>query len=335
MIRWGILGTGNIAGQFCASFGTVQHGKLVAVGSRNAESAEAFARRHGITHAVGDYQSLVAHKEIDAIYNSLPNSMHYEWTLKALAAGKHVLCEKPLASNAAEAEQMFDAAEKAGRLLVEAFMYRSHPQTLAVMEQIRSGAIGAVRLVRSSFCYYTGKTAGNIRFSRELAGGALMDIGCYCLNFSRMVAGAEPVKSTAVGQLWETGVDVAAAGSLEFPGGVLASFTCGMNLHADNTAYICGTEGFIEIPVPWKPPTNATFQIRRSAPPKMDGATGVALPPPPPQIQMNVEKDLYAIEADDFALAVEGQLAPRLDRADSMGNQRLLDALRMQIGVRV
>jgi D-xylose 1-dehydrogenase (NADP+, D-xylono-1,5-lactone-forming) len=332
MMRWGILGTGNIAGQFCASFGTVEHGKLAAVGSRSAEKAEAFARRFAITHAVGDYAALVAHNQVDAIYNSLPNSMHHEWTIKALAAGKHVLCEKPLASNAAEAEEMFDAAEKAGRLLVEAFMYRSHPQTLAVMEQVKNGAIGAVRLIRSSFCYYTAKPGGNIRFSQELAGGALMDIGCYCLDFSRMVAGAEPVKSAAVGQLYETGVDISAAGSLEFPGGVLASFACGMNLHADNSAYICGTEGFIEIPVPWKPPKHATVQIRRSAPPKMDGPTG-AVKPPPPQMEVDVEKDLYALEADDFALAIAGKMAPRLGRADSIGNMRLLDLLRKQIGV--
>lgn len=332
MTRWGILGTGNIASQFCASFGTVEHGKLAAVGSRSAEAAEAFAARFGIPHALGDYQALVSHAGVDAIYISLPNSMHHEWTIKALAAGKHVLCEKPLASNAAEAEEMFDAAEKAGRKLVEAFMYRSHPQTLAVMEQVRGGAIGDVRLIRSSFCYYTAKPGGNIRFSKELAGGALMDIGCYCVDFSRLVAGAEPIKATAVAQLFETGVDVAAAGSLEFPGGVLASFTCAMNTHADNTAYICGTEGFIEIPVPWKPPKSATFQIRRSAPPRMDGPGGSAKPTPP-QMQVQVEKDLYALEADDFALAIAGKLPPRLTRADSLGTMRLLDTLRKQVGV--
>ncbi|HEX4125738.1 MAG TPA: Gfo/Idh/MocA family oxidoreductase [Tepidisphaeraceae bacterium] len=334
MIRWGILGTGNIAGQFCGSFGTVEHGSLVAVGSRSAESAKAFAERFSIPHALGDYQALVTHKDVDAIYNSLPNSMHHEWTIKALEAGKHVLCEKPLASDAAEAEEMFDAAHKAGRLLVEAFMYRSHPQTLAVMEQVRNGAIGVIRLLRSSFCYYTANTGGNIRFSKELAGGALMDIGCYCLDFSRLFGGAEPIRAAAVGQLYETGVDIAAAGSLEFPGGVLASFTCAMNTHADNTAYICGTEGFIEIPVPWKPPKDATFRIRRSAPPKMDGAAA-AIKPPPPLMQVHVEKDLYALEADDFALAAQGKMPPRMSRADSLGNMRLLDTLRKQIGVRI
>ncbi len=154
-------------------------------------------------------------------------------------------------------------------------MYRSHPLIHAVHDAVRSGHIGPVRLIRASFCFRVWSTAGNIRFDRALAGGALMDIGCYCINFARLVAGAEPTHLHAIGQLHPSGVDQLAAGLMQFPGGITASFTCGMNAQADNTASICGEEGYIEIPVPWKPPVeNATWSIAYSTPPKMDSASG-------------------------------------------------------------
>jgi predicted dehydrogenase len=259
--------------------------------------------------------------------------MHHEWTIKALASGKHVLCEKPLAVNAQQAEEMFDAAQKAGRLLVEAFMYVSHPQTKAVLETIRSGAIGTVRLVRTSFCYRTNKIDGNIRFSHPLAGGALMDVGCYCLNFSRLIMGVEPTSANAVARMHESGVDEMTAGVLGFPDGAAGTFSCGMRVQADNTASICGTDGYIEIPVPWKPPVaGAHFTIARSTPPKQDGPAAPSLPPRQ-TITADATGPLYAMEADDFAAAVLDGVPPAVSRANSLGNMRLLDQIRRQIGL--
>jgi predicted dehydrogenase len=338
-LRWGILGTGNIARQWTGGLRSSARTAVHAVASRQVESAEVFARAHGIAAAYGSYEQLVRDPSLDAVYVSLPNSMHHEWTIAALRAGKHVLCEKPIASNAAEAEEMFDVAEKSGRVLLEAFMYRSHPLTHSVLAAVRGGEIGAVKLVRTSFCFRTTKIEGNIRFDAGLAGGALMDIGCYCTDFSRLITGAEPTRVYAVGVLHPSGVDESAAAVMSFPGGATASFTCGMSLHADNTAYVCGTEGYIEVPVPWKPgKENAEYRVVRGAPPKMDAAGKAARESAAPLPARDVRhvtagKELYALEADDFAAAVFDGAPPRMGRNDSVGNMRLLDELRRQVGV--
>ena len=334
-LRWGILSTGNIARQFATGVTASQRGTLAAVGSRSTATAQNFAKTFKIPAAHGNYAAAISDPNVDAVYNALPNSMHHEWTIAALKAGKHVLCEKPLASNVSQAREMFDVATQTGRMLIEAFMYRSHPQTLAVVDAVASGVIGKVKLIRTSFCFRTSRPDNNIRFSRELAGGALMDIGCYCVNFSRTVAKTEPVSMTATGVLHASGIDERAAGTLSFPNGIIASFACGMTLHADNSAYICGDEGYIEIPVPWKPPMgDAKFIIARSTPPRMDSA-GKAIPAAPPRETTRVEstEDLYAIEADDFAAAVAGERPVRITAADSIGNMTVLDELRRQVGV--
>jgi predicted dehydrogenase len=332
-LRWGILGTGNIANQFTIGLHTCERGVAVAVGSRNRPTAHEFAARHHISRAYGSYEELVADREIDAIYISLPNSLHAPWTIKALEAGKHVLCEKPLAMDAAEAQRMFDAARKAGKLLVEAFMYRSHPLTLAIVEAVKSGQIGQLRLIRTSFCYRTRKIEGNVRFVPSLGGGGLMDIGCYCINFARLFAGAEPSAVHAVAAFHPSGVDELAAGTLTFPSGIVSTFACGMSVQADNTAYLCGSEGYIEIPVPWKPTAgNSKFILSAGVPPKMDnpGAT-----PPPPRSVREIESpgNMYGLEADEFAAAALDGKIPRITEADSLGNMRVLDSMRRQIGL--
>lgn len=332
-LRWGILGTGNIATQFTLGLKKSERGVAAAVGSRAAHSAGAFADKHHIPIPLASYEELVSSPEIDAVYNSLPNSLHAPWTIRALAAGKHVLCEKPLAMDAPEAGRMFEAAKKAGKLLVEAFMYRSHPQTLAVVEAVRSGVIGKLRLIRSSFCYRTRKVQGNVRFVRELGGGGLMDIGCYCINFARFFAAQEPSAIHVTANFHKTGVDELAAGTLVFPSGIVSTFSCGMCLHADNTAQLCGTEGYIEIPVPWKPsPGNAKFTVSGSAPPKMDNPQTFG--PPPREVRIiDAPGDMYAMEADEFAVAALDGKAPRISREDSVGNMRVLDEMRKQIGL--
>src|SRR4029079_14380607 len=161
---------------------------VAAVGSRSVESARNFSIAHSIATAHGTYDALLADPTVDAVYISMPNSLHHEWTIKSLRAGKHVLCEKPFALTASEAKEMFDAAKKAGKVLVEAFMYRSHPLTLAVIDSLRGGEIGELRLIRTSFCYKTSRVEGNVRFDKKLGGGGLMDVGCYCLSLSRLLA---------------------------------------------------------------------------------------------------------------------------------------------------
>ena len=334
-LGWGILGTGNIARQFATGVNAARRGRLVAVGSRTDEKARAFGQTHHIPTSYGSYQQLLDDPTVTAVYNSLPNNLHHEWTIKALRAGKHVLCEKPFAVNLAEAQEMFDVAKREGKLLMEAFMYRTHPLTHAVQQAVASGAIGDVRLIRTSFCFKVSKWQGNIRFDPKLAGGVIMDVGCYCVNFSRLFAGAEPSQIHVVHHRHESGIDDIAAGTLVFPNNVIASFTCGMSLHADNTASICGTEGYIEIPIPWKPPAaGATFTIARSTPPKMENPTTKS-PPPRETRTITVDNDLYALEADAFAATVFDGVAPPVSRDDTLGNQRVIDELRHQIGAKV
>jgi D-xylose 1-dehydrogenase (NADP+, D-xylono-1,5-lactone-forming) len=333
-LRWGILGTGNIARQFAGGAAASQRCEVTAVASRTAESAKSFATTNRVQTAYSDYGSLLKDSQIDVVYNSLPNSMHHEWTIKALRAGKHVLCEKPIAMSAAEAQEMFDVARQTGKILAEAFMYRSHPLTHAVLKAVRDGAIGQLRLIRTSFCFRTTKIAGNIRFSPELGGGGLMDVGCYCINFSRLFAGEEPSTMTAAACLHESGVDELAVGTMQFPAGVLATFTCGMTTQSDNTAYLCGSEGFIEVPIPWKPPKESIFVIARGTPPRMDGPpTPSSWPPPREVVKINVVDELYGLEADDFATTVMDGKTPAISMADSIGNMRVLDQLRKLAGL--
>jgi predicted dehydrogenase len=218
-------------------------------------------------------------------------------------------------------------------VLAEAFMYRSHPLTHAVQAAVASGVIGGLRLIRTSFCFRTTRIAGNIRFSPQLGGGGLMDVGCYCISYSRLFAGEEPTESTIAANRHPSGIDDLAVGSLKFPGGVLASFTCGMSTQADNTAYICGTDGFIEVPVPWKPAKESTFVIGRGVPPKMDGPAKVQVGPGAQSevVRISANDELYGLEADDFAAAVMDGKAPAVSAADSIGNMRVLDELRQKI----
>ena len=202
-IRWGILSTANIATQkVIPAIQQGEYSEVVAICSRNNEKAKEAAKNLNIGKYYSSYEELLQDPAIDAIYNPLPNHMHVPWTIKALEYGKHVLCEKPIGLNTEDAQRLVKETLKYPQLKVmEAFMYRCHPQTIELMKTIRSGAIGEVRLIRTSFCYKTSKIGGNIRFDASLGGGALMDIGCYCLDFSQLVAGAAPIRATASGRL--------------------------------------------------------------------------------------------------------------------------------------
>lgn len=334
-LAWGILGTGNIARQFATGVKASRRGRLAAVGSRTSAAAMDFARQYAIDAAHGSYDELLADRNVDAIYLSLPNSMHHEWTTKALRAGKHVLCEKPISVYSREAEEMFDVAKQTGKLLIEAFMYRAHTQTIKAVEQIRAGAIGKVKLIRTSFCFRTVRIDGNIRFMPDLAGGSLMDVGCYCVNFSRMIAGQEPENIRATAHIHPTGVEDQLSGLMTFSSGITAEFTCGFGLQADNTAYVCGDEGYLSIPVPWKPvPGNGHFIIARGTPPRQD-VPGSKTPATPPRqtIEADDDRDVYAVEADAFAACVLDGAPSFVTQQDSIGNMRTIEALRAAAGL--
>jgi len=213
-----------------------------------------FAARMGIPKSYGSYQALLDDPDIDAVYIPLPNSLHYEWTIKAAQAGKHILCEKPLALNPTQCLEMEAAARQAGVVLMEAFMYRFHPRMEKVIEQVREDALGPLRMIQSSFTFKLTRP-DNIRFQADLGGGALMDVGCYCVNISRTLAGEEPeaVQATA---LWTgTGVDDRLAGTLLFAKGLIAQFDCGLSMSRRESFVAAGANGYYHVPAAFIPGT--------------------------------------------------------------------------------
>ena len=314
-LRWGILGTGNIARKFAGQLPQSRGAELAAVGSRSAESAARFAGEFGGTARAG-YEALLADPAVEAVYISLPNALHREWTIRSLEAGKHVLCEKPIASSAAEAGEMFDAARRSGRLVAEAFMYRCHPAVERFIRTVRDGAIGRLKLVRTHFTFNRPASADDVRYQPGLAGGSLMDVGCYCINLARALAGAEPTAMHAVAHRHATGVDDYAAGTLSFDGEVLGCFTCGMTVEADRTTYACGSEGYAVIDCPWF--GAGTFTLVKAGQRET--------------VETKAPRDLYALEAEAFAAAVHDGVPFPVSAADTLGNMRVLDELRKQIG---
>ena len=270
--------------------------------------AEAYAREHGIPRAYGSYEDLLADPDLDAVYISLPNSLHVEWSIRALEAGKHVLCEKPLSRRPDDVERAFDTADRAGRVLTEAFMYRHNPQTARLKELVESGAIGTLRLVRAAFSF-TIADENNIRLAADLDGGALMDVGCYCVSGTRLLAG-EPERVFGEASS-EAGVDTVFAGSMRFSGDVLGEFDCGFRLPMRDELEVVGDEGSIFLDDPWHC-RRPVLEVRR------DGEIEeIALEP----------VDSYRLELENLAQAIRGELEPLLGREDALGQARAIDAL--------
>ena len=263
-LRIGVLGAANIARQFIAGVAPSVLVKVTAIASRDVDKAAAFARECGVGRSFGSYEAMLADKDIDAVYNPLPNSLHAEWSIKAAAAGKHILCEKPFAVSGAEARAMFDAAAKHKVHLVEAYPYMAQPQTLKVRELIKAGAIGKPQLIRASFGIPFSDPA-NIRLKADLAGGSLMDAGSYPVSLVRVLAGERPSRVHAVARWFETGVDKTLAGTLEFKSGLIAqissSFATGYHRHAQ----VSGDAGSIETMYLNHPPVGGppVVQVRR------------------------------------------------------------------------
>lgn len=245
-IRWGILGTANIAyRRIVPAIQSSRNGVVAAVASRSLEKATTFAAEKGIPTAHGSYEALLADPNIDAIYNPLPNSEHAVWSIRAAEAGKPVLCEKPLASDAAEAGQIVDAFAKHKLLLAEGFMYRFHPQTLKVKAMVESGAVGEVQQISASFTFAL-RSDENIRLSKALAGGGLMDVGCYPISFMRLLTGEEPSAVRALARIGQSSqVDENLAGVLQFPSGVIGHFDCGVRAFRCQPAEVRGATGRI------------------------------------------------------------------------------------------
>ena len=241
-LRIGILSTANIGRHFVNGCAGSTKVSIAAVASRSLASATAFAEKHGIARALGSYEALLADPEIEAIYNPLPNSMHAEWSIRALAAGKHVLCEKPIAVTAAEARTMFAAASRAGRLLVEAFPYRSQPQTHTLAKIIASGEIGRPKLIQAGFGFPVANPA-NIRLDPVLGGGALLDAGSYAVSLIHMLAGEAPTRISAFAQWTDRGVDSSLIANLEFPSGLVAQAACSFGTGIYRHAMIACEDG--------------------------------------------------------------------------------------------
>lgn len=257
-VGWGVLGCGNISeSQFIPAVGKAVNARLVALGSRDAARASELADRFHAERAHGGYNELLEDAGVRAVYIAVPNSFHKEWTIKAAQKGKHVLCEKPMALNEDECRAMIDACRDNGVLLMEAFMYRYHPQHRRLKEILSSGAMGEVRLIRSSFCFPLDLSGFNVRSSQELGGGSLMDLGCYTVNFSRWTMGTEPVAVSAWAAFSEKfGVDMSFGAILDFSGGRRGVIDCGFDTARKHAAEVVGTRGRIEAPAPWRPNGN-------------------------------------------------------------------------------
>ena len=306
-LRWGILSTANITEKL---LGSGHDQQFVAVGSRDLGRAQAFASEHGIARAHGSYEELLADPEVDAIYNPLPNSLHVEWSIKALEAGKHVLCEKPMSRHPDEVDRAFDVAEREGRVLEEAFMWRHHPQVARTRELIAAGDIGDLRVIRAAFAFVAADP-NDIRLQADLDGGGLMDVGCYCVSGCRTLASAEPVRGYAEYIPGGNGVDVALAATLRFPGDVVAHFDCGVSYLGGHQLEAVGSEGSVFLDDPWHG-REAVIELRRNGLVERI-ETGPA--------------NSYALELADFEAAVRGEDPPLLTRADAMAQARAIEAL--------
>ena len=309
-LRIGQLSTARINAKLAACARASSRVRVVAIASRELARAEAQARDLGVDTAYGSYEELLADPAVDAVYISLPGGMHHAWTMRAIAAGKHVLCEKPYSRSEADVDEAFEAAERSGLVVAEALMWRHHPQALRLAELVAGGAIGELRLVRAAFRYPLGDPH-DIRMREDLAGGALLDVGCYCISAARLLAG-EPVSVTAHQVLTPSGVDARVTATLAHARDVLTAFDCALDLPDRSDLEAVGSEGVLRVSDPWHSVDTGIDLVR------MDGRDDHFDIPP---------ADPYTCQLDDFAGAVAGEHPPRLGRADALGQARTIDSV--------
>jgi D-xylose 1-dehydrogenase (NADP+, D-xylono-1,5-lactone-forming) len=308
-VKWGIISTANINRLFLAGARQSSEVQILAVASRSEASAREYARANEIERAYGSYEALLEDPDVDVVYISLPNALHVEWTVRALEAGKHVLCEKPLSRHVSEVERAFGVAEREGRLLMEAFMYRHNPQTRKLIELIRDGAIGRMRMIRAAFSFVAHDPA-NVRLATELDGGALMDVGCYCVSGARLLAG-EPQRVSAEQSLGGNGVDVAFAGTMRFADDVIAHFDAGLALAPRDDLEVVGDAGSLFLGDPWHC-RSPLIELHRDG-----GVERIEMEP----------VDSYRLEAENMSAAIRGQGTTLLGREDAVGQARAIEAL--------
>lgn len=335
-LSWGIIGTGAIAHTFAQGVIGSRSGRLAAVGSRGIDTAKKFADEFQIPHRHGSYDDLLADADVQAVYIATPHPQHAEWAIKAARAKKHVLCEKPIGLNFSEARRIIDAAIEHDVFLMEAFMYRCHPQTHKLVELIRDKAIGDVRVIQATFSYHWPKPYDPASSAvRHLsAGGGVLDVGCYPVSMSRLIAGAaagkpfaDPIDVKGAGHLGPQRTDDYAAAILKFPGGILAQVSTGVQVDQENVVRIFGSDGSIFISDPWVPnrePGVSKLVLKRSDEKHAR------------DIEVRVDRGLYSIEADTVAehLAHRQAPPPAMTWDDTLGNMKTLDRWREQIGLR-
>ena len=303
VVRWGILGPGSIAARFMRNAREAAHSEVVAVGSRTPERAAAFAATFGISRAHASYEALLDDAAVDAVYIGLPNSLHHPWTMRALAAGKHVLCEKPYSRHPAEVAEAFDAADAAERVLMEAFMWRHTPQARRFVELLPE--VGRLQAIRASFSFRIEDRA-DVRLTADLDGGSLMDVGCYSVSGARLIAGSESLRVLGEQTLAPSGVDMTFAGLLRFPDEVIATITSGFTSD-DATLEAVGDASILVMRSPWQGKARALWLGDREIP--------VA------------PVDPYPLELGNMSAAILGEAEPLLGREDALGQARTIAAL--------
>jgi D-xylose 1-dehydrogenase (NADP+, D-xylono-1,5-lactone-forming) len=308
-VRWGIVSTAHINRLVIPPAQASEKVDLIAVASRDDSRARAYAQEWGIERSYGTYEALLEDPDVEAVYISLPNSLHCPWSIRALEAGKHVLCEKPLSRRAAEVEEAFAVAERAGRILMEAFMYRHNPQMRELERLVADGAIGSLRLVRAAFGF-TMRDPENVRMLPDVDGGGLMDVGCYCVSGCRLLAG-EPEHVYGEQVIGPTGVDVVFAGTMRFANDVVGEFDCGLALPERDELEALGDAGSLFLDDPWHA-RQPVIEVRR------DGdVERIELEP----------ADSYGLELENLSDAIRGRAEPLLGRDDAMGQARAIEAL--------
>jgi D-xylose 1-dehydrogenase (NADP+, D-xylono-1,5-lactone-forming) len=310
VLKWGLLSTAHINSALIKPLRASRRNQLVAVASRTQASAEAYAREWKISRAHGSYEALLADREIDVIYNPLPNHLHAEWTIKAVEAGKHVLCEKPLALTVEEVDAIQAAARKHGRVVAEAFMYRHHPQTLKVQELVQNGTLGDLKLIRGSFTYVLGRE-GDVRLDPAMGGGSIWDVGCYPISYARSVLGTNPLEVFGWQVTGPTGIDQTFVGQMRFDGNIYAQFDSSFAIPFHSFMELVGSEGTLNVPKPFKPETNEKIYLTRGDKTETIKVTG---------------QELYIGEVEDMADAILLGRAPRISLDDSRANVAVIVA---------
>jgi xylose dehydrogenase (NAD/NADP) len=311
VLNWGFLSTAKINQRVMPAFRDSKRNRLYAVASRNQETAESYASQWKIPKAFGSYEDMFAAPEIDVVYNPLPNHLHTEWNIKAMQAGKHVLCEKPFALTVEDIDLVEKIANDTGKIIAEAFMYRHHPQTLKVKQMVDDGILGKVKIIRGSFTYQFTRQ-GNYRADPAMGGGALWDIGCYPLSYARAVLGLEPVEVFGWQVIGVSGVDDSFIAQMRFPGEVHAQFDCSFTIPQHTFMELVGDEGTLIIPVPFTPQSKEYLFLTRG-----DKTEKITVKAP----------GLYHGEVEDMADAILLGKSPRISLADTRANTLAILAL--------